>query len=65
MIYEFVGPSGDTIRTTDAAEATELLNALEDHNFETFDPADNGADQTYVSPEDEEKNRCYTAWGYQ
>lgn len=65
MIYQFTGPSGDTISTADEAEATELLNALGDHDFETFDPASNGADQVYLSPEDEEKNRCYTAWGYQ
>ena len=64
MIYEFIGPTGHRVTTTDEAEASELMNALTDHKFETFDPADNGADQVYRSPEDEEKDHCYTAWGY-
>jgi len=64
MIYEFIGPTGQVIRTTDEAVASELMMALNDHEFDTFDPAENGADTVYRSPEDEEKDRCYTAWGY-
>ena len=66
MIYEFIGHDGQRVSTTDEGEATELMNALGSHNFEveTFDPASNGADTVYRSPEDEEKDRCYSAWGY-
>lgn len=63
MIWEFKGPMG-TFSTTDESEAHELIAALDDADFDTFDPASNGADQVYRSPEEEEKDRCYTAWGY-
>jgi hypothetical protein len=66
MIYEFTGLSGRRITTTDPSEAEELRVALDNAGFElsTFDPADNGSEFVYLSPEDDEKQRCYTAWGY-
>jgi len=65
MIYEFLGLDQQTFRTTDEAIAFELMDALDDfEDVVAFDPASNGADMVYRSPEEEEKDRCYTAWGY-
>lgn len=65
MIYEFISPTGERLSTTDETEATELMNAIgDDFKVETFDPASNGANTVYRSPEDEEKDRCHKAWGY-
>jgi len=65
MIYEFLGLDQKTYRTTNEAEAYELMDALDDlEDVSTFDVASNGANMVYRSPEEEEKDRCYTAWGY-
>jgi len=65
MVYQFIGISDRTVTITDEALAFELVDALEDmEDVSCFDPASNGADTVYRSPEEEESDRCYTAWGY-
>jgi hypothetical protein len=67
MIYEFTGLDGQKLSTTDANVAAELTRALKMSDFEvsTFDPSSNGTEFVYRSPEEQEKDQCYTAWGYQ
>lgn len=66
MIYQFTGISNKTVTIADEAQALELIAALEDGEFvTTFDPASNGSEFVYRSPEEQEKDQCYTAWGYQ
>jgi len=66
MVYEFRGHDGRVFRTSDDGEAQELIAAIDKLDLEvtTFDPATNGADTVYRSPEEEESDRCYTAWGF-